>query len=185
MDDIVRQAMAKWPHVPACYGWLGLDARGDWYLRDAACQAAGSFPHPRGSRLEHRSLVEFIARNYQAAADGCWFFQNGPQRVFVELEAAPLALRVAPGGAVQAHTGRTAQVASTWLDERGRLYALTDIGYGIVHSQDVLHAADAIEAGAWPAPATLAFAAMPERFDYVISPAAAHAGDAAGAGGTP
>ncbi|MFZ9138137.1 MAG: DUF2946 family protein, partial [Hylemonella sp.] len=24
MDDIVRQAMAKWPNVPACYGWLGL-----------------------------------------------------------------------------------------------------------------------------------------------------------------
>ena len=22
MDDIVKQAMAKWPNVPACYGWL-------------------------------------------------------------------------------------------------------------------------------------------------------------------
>ena len=32
MDDIVLQAMVKWPKVPACYGWLGLDARGRWYL---------------------------------------------------------------------------------------------------------------------------------------------------------
>ena len=44
MDDIVRQAMAKWPHVPHCFGWLGLDARGDWYMRDDAAQAAGPFP---------------------------------------------------------------------------------------------------------------------------------------------
>ncbi|MCD6666313.1 MAG: DUF2946 family protein, partial [Hydrogenophaga sp.] len=28
MDEIVKAAMAKWPQVPACYGWLGLDARG-------------------------------------------------------------------------------------------------------------------------------------------------------------
>ena len=40
MDDIVKQALAKWPNVPDCYGWLGLDARGHWYLRDDAVQAA-------------------------------------------------------------------------------------------------------------------------------------------------
>ncbi|MFM8464156.1 MAG: DUF2946 family protein, partial [Burkholderiaceae bacterium] len=22
MDEIVRQALAKWPNVPDCYGWL-------------------------------------------------------------------------------------------------------------------------------------------------------------------
>ena len=27
MDDIVKQAMAKWPDVPSVYGWLGLDRR--------------------------------------------------------------------------------------------------------------------------------------------------------------
>ena len=32
MDDIVKQALAKWPNVPHCYGWLGLDARGNWYM---------------------------------------------------------------------------------------------------------------------------------------------------------
>ena len=40
MDEMVRQAMAKWPNVPACYGWLGLDARGQWYMRDERTQAA-------------------------------------------------------------------------------------------------------------------------------------------------
>ncbi len=25
MDAIVEQAMRKWPNVPHCYGWLGLD----------------------------------------------------------------------------------------------------------------------------------------------------------------
>ena len=43
MDDIVKQAMAKWPQVPDCYGWLGLDARGNWYLRDERAQAQGAF----------------------------------------------------------------------------------------------------------------------------------------------
>ena len=43
MDDIVKQAMAKWPNVPACYGWLALDARGQWWLRDAQAQACGAF----------------------------------------------------------------------------------------------------------------------------------------------
>ena len=62
MDDIVKQAMAKWPNVPACAGWLGLGARGDWYLRDAAAQAAGPFAGAgssaasRGSRVEMEKL---------------------------------------------------------------------------------------------------------------------------------
>jgi hypothetical protein len=54
MDDIVRQAIAKWPNVPDCYGWLGLDARGNWYMRDDRAQAAGPFaacpaPTPRAT----------------------------------------------------------------------------------------------------------------------------------------
>ena len=34
MDDIVKAALAKWPNVPDCYGWLGFDARGNWYMRE-------------------------------------------------------------------------------------------------------------------------------------------------------
>lgn len=175
MDDLVRQAMAKWPHVPACCGWLGLDARGDWYLRDAACQAAGGFPQARGSRLEHRGLIDFIDRNYMAAPDGRWYFQNGPQRVYAELEATPLVLRIAPDGTAQLHHGRQAAVDSTWLDETGRLFALTPDGLAIVHSMDMLHAADAIDSGRWPQPTEMDFSAMPDRFGYILSPAAQEA----------
>ena len=97
MDDIVRQAIAKWPNVPDCYGWLGLDARGNWYMRDDRTQAAGPFssadggtPASRGSLLRHEKLVDFIQRNYECDAQGHWFFQNGPQRVYVELELTPI-----------------------------------------------------------------------------------------------
>ena len=90
MDDIVKAALKKWPNVPACRGWLALDARGDWYMRDDRVQAAGPFPRIKGSRIEHDKLIEFIERNYDRDdASAAWFFQNGPQRVYVELEAAP------------------------------------------------------------------------------------------------
>ena len=94
MDDIVKQALAKWPNVPHCYGWLGLDARGNWYLRDDRTQAAGPFAVAKGSMLQHEKLIDFIQRNYEHDDAGQWFFQNGPQRVYVELEAAPWVWRV-------------------------------------------------------------------------------------------
>ena len=68
MDDIVKQAMAKWPHVPACSGWLGLDERGRWYLRDEEAQACGAFdsgiPGAKGAEVRNEKLADFIARNY-------------------------------------------------------------------------------------------------------------------------
>jgi len=95
MDELVQAAMAKWPHVPDCYGWLGLDARGRWWMRDEQTQhrgpfaGAGSTAASKGSWLQHKPLIAFIHRNYGVDERGCWYFQNGPQRVFVELEKAP------------------------------------------------------------------------------------------------
>ena len=60
MDEIVRQALAKWPNVPDCYGWLGLDARGQWFMRDDGVQAAGPFAQHKGSLLRHDKLIDFI-----------------------------------------------------------------------------------------------------------------------------
>lgn len=173
MDDIVRQAIAKWPNVPDCYGWLGLDARGNWYMRDDATQAAGPFPQVKGSRLQHEKLVDFIHRNYEHDEQGRWFFQNGPQRVYVELEAAPLVLRLRPDGSVAAHTGSPAQVRLAVLDELGRLFLDTDLGFGLVHTQDVLPASEAIEQGRW-SPQQAQAQALPARFGYVLSPASAN-----------
>ena len=68
MDEIVKQAMGRWPDVPHCFGWLGLDGRGDWFLRDQPSQDRGAFssgvPGAKGSRLEHAGLIAFIQRNY-------------------------------------------------------------------------------------------------------------------------
>ena len=170
MDDIVRQAIAKWPNVPHCWGWLGLDARGNWYMRDDKAQAAGPFPLSKGSLLKHEKLIDFIQRNYESDERGQWFFQNGPQRVYVELESAPYVFRIAPGGAVSAHTGRAASVRYAIVDDAGRVYLDTDIGFGVVHTMDMEAAADAIEQGAWRTEEVAAHE-LPARFGFVRSPA--------------
>ena len=169
MDEIVKAALRKWPNVPHCYDWLALDARGDWYMRDERIQHAGPFPQVKGSRIQHDKLLAFIERNYGHDDAGAWFFQNGPQRVYVELEAAPWVWRIAADFSVATHTGVAAQVQSTWLDEHGRLFLASDIGFGIVHTLDMELAASAVEAGAWT-PAELRFEAMPQRFGYQLKP---------------
>jgi hypothetical protein len=102
MDDIVKQAMAKWPNVPYCYGWLALDARGAWRMRDEAAQRAGA----PGDKLTNAALVGFIARNYLADERGCWYFQNGPQRVYINLETTPYIARTDPAQGLVLHTGQ-------------------------------------------------------------------------------
>ena len=174
MDDIVAQAIAKWPNVPHCYGWLGLDARGNWYMRDDRIQALGPFPTPKGSLLRHEKLVDFIHRNYQSDEHGQWHFQNGPQRVYVELEITPLICRVHADFSVQAHTGQAVQVQSCLLDEFGRLYLVTELGLGLIHTQDVATAAEAIEQSLWE-PLEVCAADLPGRFGYVRSPLATKA----------
>jgi hypothetical protein len=101
MDDIVKQAMAKWPNVPHCYGWLALDARGTWRMRDEAAQRAGA----PGDKLNNAALVGFINRNYLRDERGCWYFQNGPQRVYVNLEATPFIARTDPAQGLVLQTG--------------------------------------------------------------------------------
>ncbi len=175
MDDIVRQALAKWPNVPHCYGWLGLDARGNWYLRDNQAQAQGPFAGgtqvSKGSLLQHQKLIDFIQRNYDCDERGQWFFQNGPQRVFVELETTPWVWRLTGDGSVAAHSGEAARVQRCVVDEAGHVYLETDLGFGIVHTQDMETAADAIESGLW-VPMHLDAPDLPTRFGYVRSPQA-------------
>jgi hypothetical protein len=178
MDQVVNAAMRKWPTVPHCYGWLALDARGDWYLRDEPTQLAGPFPQFKGSRIEHDGLRQFIRRNYEPDARGCWYFQNGPQRVYVELEAAPWVFRLDMGETgsgerwrIVLPDGRHARYRAAWLDERGRLFLDCDLGFGLVHSLDTDVAAQAVEAGDW-LPGEMAFEHMPGQFGYVLRPRA-------------
>ena len=172
MDEIVKAALKKWPNVPDCRGWLALDARGDWYMRDDRVQAAGGFPRVKGSRIQHDKLIAFIERNYECDESGAWLFQNGPQRVYVELEAAPWVWRIASADlAVASHTGLTTTVRGAWLDEGGRLFLDTPLGLGLVHTQDMNEAARAVESGLWQ-PQPMAFAQMATQFGHVLSPQA-------------
>ncbi len=175
MDAIVEAALRKWPNVPHCRGWLALDARGDWYMRDERVQA-GAFPAVKGSRIAHEKLIGFIARNYAADEEGAWYFQNGPQRVYVELEVAPYVWRVSAAGAAPqlvSQTGIGATASAALVDEHGRLFLATPLGLGLVHTLDMDAAADAVEAGTWR-PEEVRFADLPARYAYRLSPAADH-----------
>ena len=174
MDDIVRQAMAKWPNVPHCYGWLALDDRGNWYMRDDRVQAAGPFPAAKGSLLRHEKLIDFIQRNYERDDAGRWFFQNGPQRVYVELQATPWIWRVGADGSIASHSGQPAQAKRCLLDEEGRVYLETDLGIGLVHTQDMVQASEVIESGRWQ-PEDVRAGELPARYGFVRSPAAQRA----------
>ena len=91
MDEIVKQGMAKWPNVPAVYGWLSLDRRGNWLIK--------------GERIANPIVADFIGRNYEHDDKGRWFFQNGPQRVYVNLEATPYIARSDPQHGFVLQTG--------------------------------------------------------------------------------
>jgi hypothetical protein len=116
MDDIVKQAMARWPNVPHCYGWLALDARGNWRMRDEAAQRAGA----PGDKLTNAALVGFINRNYAHDDKGRWYFQNGPQRVYVNLEATPFIARTDPSQGFVLQTGQAlATVEAAYMTDAG------------------------------------------------------------------
>src|SRR5829696_8350527 len=104
MDDAVVRSMARWPNVPAVYGWLSLDRRGNWRIK--------------GEKIGNPALRDFIGRNYEADAQGRWFFQNGPQRVYVQLAYTPLVVHYEGDAAVD-HCGRPFGTEEAFLDEEG------------------------------------------------------------------
>ena len=129
MDDIVIRAMARWPNVPAVWGWLSLDRRGAWRLK--------------GETIPNRAAVEFIARNYASDRQGRWYFQNGPQRVFVDLDYTPWVYSLDGRGALVTHTGRgCGAIRNAWLDEDGTMILLGEPGPGIVDDRDLLALSD-------------------------------------------
>lgn len=92
MDEQVLRSLIKWPDVPDCYGWLALDRRGQWRMRNEFAQE-NNLP---GQVIEHLILKEFISRNYASDVLGRYFFQNGPQRVFISLDLTPWVARIIP-----------------------------------------------------------------------------------------
>ena len=128
MDASVLRAMARWPGVPAVYGWLALDRRGQWQLRVPGLA--------RFERIGNRALREFIARNYQPDERGCWYFQNGPQRVFVRLAYTPLVFHY-EGDTLVDHCGRPALQTRTYLDDEGSVLVAGERGIGVLDDRDL------------------------------------------------
>ena len=128
MDEIVIRSMARWPDIPDVYGWLALDRRGNWLVKGRS----GGF-----ERIGNKAVGEFIGRNYQHDDAGRWFFQNGPQRVFVTLHGLPLVYRL-DGERVLAHTGAVVQsVSALWLDDAGGVILETELGAGTLDDRDL------------------------------------------------
>jgi len=128
MDEIVLRGMAKWPNVPAVYGWLSFDRRGQWLIK--------------GERISNPLVTEFIGRNYARDERGCWFFQNGPQRVFVTLDYTPRVYRIVSPDraplALEASTGSPVfTLNGAWIDETGAALLETEHGIGAVHDRDL------------------------------------------------
>jgi hypothetical protein len=137
MDEIVKQAMAKWPKVPHCYGWLALDARGTWRMRDERSQALNLL----GDKIVHAALIGFINRNYLHDNQGRWYFQNGPQRVYVNLEATPYIAHTAHTEPTQdwvLHTGEPlSTIDAVWMTESGQLVLRSGEKIALVDDRDM------------------------------------------------
>ena len=150
MDEIVARSMARWPNVPAVYGWLQLDRRGNWRIK--------------GERIANAALREFIARNYLADERGCWFFQNGPQRVFVELAYTPLVVHF-EGEALLDHCARPFIPGQVLLDEEGSILIEGQDSIALLDDRDLERMVD--QADALP---RIASADVADRFGFVPEP---------------
>ena len=150
MDETVLRSMAKWPDVPDVYGWLSLDRRGNFLIRN--------------EKIGNRALREFISRNYQADARGCWYFQNGPQRVFVALAYTPLVVHF-EGEALFDHCSRPFLPEQAFLDEEGSVLMAGKPGAGLLDDRDLAAYAD--RAQGLPG---IACKGVPGRFGFVTNP---------------
>ena len=150
MDDIVARSLAKWPDVPAVYGWLSLDRRGNWLIK--------------GERISNNALREFIGRNYEADERSCWFFQNGPQRVFVTLAYTPLVVHV-EGDQLYDQRGKPFQPNELFQDDEGSVLVAGEGTIALLDDRDLARYAD--RADELP---RLARAEVAARFGFVQSP---------------
>ena len=129
MDRSVIRTMARWPNVPAVYGWMSLDRRGRWRLQ--------------GQPVVHHGAIAFMNRNYACGADGQWYFQNGPQRVFVDLDYTPWIYSLDGAGVLIDHVENPVKgLRGAWLDEEGNLLLLGECGIGLLSDRDLASMSD-------------------------------------------
>lgn len=122
MDAAVIAALAKWPNVPAVFGWLRLDRRGNWLIRE--------------QQIRQPALAAFINRNYASDERGRHFFQNGPQRVFVDLDYAPWVVRLEAERLVT-HTGEIVTADGGHIDDEGNMLFVWGKHAGLLDDRDL------------------------------------------------
>ena len=126
MDEQVLSSLIKWPSVPVCRKWLALNRRGDWLMRNEFAQSN----HLPGEVIKHRGLIEFIERNFAADSAGEWFFQNGPQRVYVDLDYTPFISRIYIENRqkiLKTTLGQEIEPEKCWMDENGQIILRANI----------------------------------------------------------
>jgi len=138
--------------------------------------------------VRHAALNAFIGRNYECDAHGQWFFQNGPQRVYVELAYTPWVVRLAERDGqltLADQTGAPFEPDAAWLDDAGGVLfraAGTPPRVAALHDHDLGLFADHADFDATPpvlrwrdgrtlALGNLACADVPATFGFVASPA--------------
>jgi len=137
MDEQVLRSLIKWPNVPDCFGWLALDRRGHWRMRDEFAQQ-NQLP---GQVIKHVAFNEFISRNYACDTLGRYFFQNGPQRVFINLDATPWIARINPGHQgleLATQCGQSMEPNAALSDEKGNIYIIGLIDQAIYEDLESL-----------------------------------------------
>jgi hypothetical protein len=127
MDEIVARSIARWPNVPAVYGWLELDRRGSWRIK--------------GERISNQAFKDFICRNYDHDERGRWFFQNGPQRVYVRLAYTPLVVHF-EGDTLFDHCGRAFPGESVLQDDEGSVLMHDERAIALLDDRDLARFAD-------------------------------------------
>jgi hypothetical protein len=152
MDAAVARAMAKWPNVPAVYGWLSLDRRGNWLIK--------------GERIANAALREFIARNYAADPAGRWYFQNGPQRVYVTLAYTPIVVHY-EGDALRDHCGRPFAAGRAYEDDEGSVLLEGLASIALLDDRDLLRFSDSCSILQ-----RIKRAEIPARYGFVAEPRA-------------
>jgi hypothetical protein len=131
-DDNVLRGLKKWPNVPACFGWLRLDRRGNWRVKDQV--------------ISHRRAIEYLARNYASDKRGRWFVQNGPQRAYCTLDYTPWIYHLDGCDRVYTHTNKLAsKLDRILIDETGDVLLQTEFGVGLLHDADLSRFIDVLD----------------------------------------
>jgi hypothetical protein len=121
VDDSTLSSIAKWPNVPYCYGWLLLDRRGSFRIRNEYAQKN----QLQGDVIQHAGLCESIKKHICLDEHQQYFYQNGPQRVYITFAYSPYVARILPNQEhrwiLRNHLDQEITPTRCFLDEKGNV----------------------------------------------------------------